>query len=831
LRATGRREDAVLETIRRDLRLALRQVGARPAFALVVVLTLALGIGSTTAVFSLVNSILLRPLPFLEPDRLVRIQTRNTETGNLGGNVEANLLDWRRESATIESIAYNYWMRSQLTRESGPAIPVRSAWVNADFFSTLRIAPILGRTFVPDEDRAGGDIHKLVLSYDVWHTSYGGEPDVLGRRIRLDNTEYEVIGVLPRGFRFPGNAEVWGTLQSRQAKEPEWESREVRTRGGALMAYARLRPGATLERAQAEVTASSERLGREYPATNRERRGHLVSLADSEIGDIRRYAYLLSAAVGMVLLICCVNVANLMLARAAVREREMAVRLAIGATRAQLVRQLLTESVLLSVCGGLVGLGLAYGLLVSFVRFIPVERPFWMRFAMDTPVLAFAFGVAVVTGVLFGLAPAIQLSATDVNDSLKEGAKGSSGGSAHRVRRTLVVAEVALSLVLLVGAGLLLRSFMALRSVDVGFQPEHVLTAWVSKYRPYSRDWVSNAEVFAQFHHQVLERLQALPGVAVVGGSNTFPFTAGEGERGKAELVTRGAGGGLQQHQLPALTFDTSPGFFRAMGIPLLRGREFDERDRKGAPMTLIVNQRTAEKLFPGRDAIGQSIKWGRIDDVRQPWCEIVGIVGNIRYRAAESDTGLEFYYPYRQWPTPGFHYVLRTTRDPDGLAADVRQAVASVDRDTPVIEVKTMDRVISDSIWQRRLWGALFAAFAVLALALSAVGIYGVMSYLVSQRAREIGIRMALGSSRSDVVRLIASDGMQLVALGVVTGLVAAVALARALRSLLYGVTSHDPATMLAVPALLALVALVACLVPARRASRIDPLVALRQE
>lgn len=821
---------STLENLRRDLRLALRQVRSGPAFALIVVLTLALGIGSTTAVFSLVSAILLRPFPFHEPDRLVRVQTRNTETGMLMGNNEANLRDWR-EATSIESLAHNYWVRSQLTRERGPAVPLRGAWVNAEFFSTLGVAPILGRTFLPDEDRAGGDVHKLLLSYETWRSLYGGESQVLGRRVRLDNTDYEVIGVMPAGFRFPGNAEVWGTLQSRQAKEPDWEPRESRTRFGGLMAYARLRAGATLEQAQAEITAISERLAREYPASNQTRRGNLVSLRDDEVGNIRRYAYLLSGAVGMVLLICCVNVANLLLARSAAREREMAVRLAVGASRRHLVRQLLTESVLLSLGGGILGLGLAYALVGAFARFIPVERPFWMRFDIDTSVLLFAFGVAVLTGVLFGLAPAVHLSGTDVNRPLKEGAKGSSSRTAHRLRRTLVVAEVALSLLLLVGAGLLMRSFMALRSVDIGFQPEQVLTAWVSKYRPYSKDWVASAEVDAEFHHQVLERLHALPGVVAAGGSNTFPFTSGEGERNRFELVTRGAGGGLQPHQLPAMTFDVSPGFFRAMGIPLLQGREFDERDRQGAPMTLIVNQRTVDTLFAGVNPVGQSIKWGQIDDPRQPWCEIVGIVGNIRYRAAESDSGLEFYYPYRQWPTPGFHYVLRTTRDPESLTNDVRQSVASVDKDTPVIEIKTMERVISDSIWQRRLWGALFAAFAILALLLSAVGIYGVMSYLVSQRSREIGIRMALGSSQAKVLGLITSEGMRLVAVGVLVGLGGAIVLAQSLGSLLYGVTSRDPLTMFGVAVMLVVVALIACLVPARRASRIDPLLALRQE
>lgn len=818
------------EALRADGRFALRQIRSNPTFALVVVLTLALGIGSTTAIFTLVSTILLRPFPFHEPDRLVRIQTRNTETGTLVGNNEPNLLDWRA-SPSIATLAYNYWTRSQLTRESGPAVPLRTVWVNTEFFPTFGVAPVLGRVFFEEEDRPGGDVHKLLLSHDTWRTLYGSDPGLLGRYVRLDNTEYEVIGIMPSGFRFPGNAEAWGTLQSRYAKEPEWEPREARSRFGTLMAYARLRPGVTIERAQTEIAAISERLAREYPATNQARRAHLVSLRDDEVGGVRRYAYLLAGAVGMVLLICCVNVANLLLARAAAREREIAVRLAMGASRGQLVRQLLTESVLLSLGGGLVGLGLAYGLVAAFVRFIPVERPFWMRFEMDTSVLAFSFAVAVLTGIAFGLAPAVQLSATDVNRPLKEGARGSSSPNAQRLRRALVVAEVALSLLLLVGAGLLMRSFLALRSADIGFQPEQVLTAWVSKYRPYSKDWVASAEAHAEFHRQVLERLHALPGVLVAGGSNSFPFTSSEGERNRNELVTHGPGGALQQHQLPAMTFDVSPGFFRAMGIPLLRGREFDERDRKDAPMTLIINQRTAETLFAGRDPVGQSIKWGQIDDPRQPWCEIVGIVGDIRYRAAESDTGLEFYYPYRQWPTPGFHYVLRTTRAPESLASEVRQAVASVDKDTPVIEVKPMTRVISDSMWQRRLWGALFAAFSVLALVLAAVGIYGVMSYLVSQRTREIGIRMALGSSQWSVLGLITSEGMRLVAIGVLAGLGGAIVLGRSLESLLYGVTSRDPMTMFGVAVMLVVVALVACLVPARRASRIDPLTALRAE
>jgi putative ABC transport system permease protein len=764
------------------------------------------------------------------PDRLVRIQTRNTETGSLMGNSEPNLLDWRA-APSVEALAYNYWMRSQLTRDGAPAVPVRTAWVNPEFFSTFGMVPILGRTFDASDDRPGGDVHKLLLAFDTWRTLYGSDPGVLGRYVRLDNTDYEVIGVMPAGFRFPGNVEAWGTLQSRYAKEPEWDRRDTRTRFGSLMAYLRLRSGATVERAQQEIDAISERLAREYPATNKARRAFLVSLRDDEVGGVRRYAYLLAGAVGMVLLICCVNVANLLLARAAAREREMAVRLALGGSRRQIVRQLLTESVLLSLSGGIVGLGLAYGLVIGFVSFIPVERPSWMEFHMDTSVLAFAFVVAVLTGIAFGLVPAIQLSATDVNRPLKEGARGSSSPNAQRLRRALVVAEVALSLLLLVGAGLLMRSFLALRSVDVGFQPEQVLTARVTKYRPYTRDRGANAEADAEFHRHVLERLHALPGVQVAGGSNSFPFTSSEGERNRYEFVTRGPGGDIQQHQLPAMTFDVSPGFFRAMGIPLLRGRAFDDRDRRGATMTLIVNQRTAEMLFPGRDPIGQSIKWGQLDDPNQPWCEIVGVVGNIRFRAAESESGLEFYYPYHQWPTPGFYYVLRTARDPESLAAEVRQAVAAVDKDTAVIEIKPMTRVISDSIWQRRLWGALFTAFSLLALVLAAVGIYGVMSYLVSQRTREIGIRMALGSSHGSVLGLITSEGMRLVAVGVLIGLGGAFVLGRSLESVLYGVTSRDPLTTFGVAVMLVVVALAACLLPARRAARIDPLIALRQE
>jgi putative ABC transport system permease protein len=446
-------------------------------------------------------------------------------------------------------------------------------------------------------------------------------------------------------------------------------------------------------------------------------------------------------------------------------------------------------------------------------------------------VLAFAFAVTVVTGILFGIAPALQLSRTDLNTTLKDGAKGSSGGALGRVRSGLVVTEVALSLLLLVGAGLLMRSFLKLRSVDLGFEPEHVLTAWVSKYLPYSEDWVGNAEKFAQFHRQVLERLREIPGVKSVGGSNTFPFTTGEGERSRVEFVTRSGSGDSELHRLPALTFDVSPGFFSAMGIPLLRGREFDDRDRKGAPMTIIINKRTADTVFRGRDPIGQEIKWGGLENTRQPWCVIVGVAGDIRYRPTESATGLEFYYPYTQWPTPGFRYVLRTTRDPAGLTTEVRQAVAAVDRDTAVIEVKPMNRVIDDSVWQRRLWGTLFAAFAVLAMVLAAVGLYGVMSYLVSQRTREIGVRMALGSSQTGVLRLVMGEGMRLVGIGLVLGIAGALTLGRSLRSLLFGVTSFDAATLIGVPLALAAIALVACYMPARRASRIDPLRALRQE
>lgn len=633
---------------------------------------------------------------------------------------------------------------------------------------------------------------------------------------------------MPPGFRFPERSDIWVPLQARYAgyKAEFWKGRDFRVH----TAVARLKSGVTLAQAQSEMNTLAAQLEREFPATNQGVQLRLTPLRDAEVGNVRPYLWLLLGAVVMVLLIVCVNVANLLLARGAARERELAIRAALGAGRGRLMRQLLVESLLLALIGGALGLLLAWPALALLLRLIPVELPFWMRIEIDSAALLFNFVVAVVTGLLFGLVPAWQASRADLNLALKDSAKGAGGGAvSHRLRNGLVVAEIAISLLLLVGAGLMMQSFMRLKHVDMGIQTGNLLTVYLSRF-------VTNAsqeellKAYTDTWTRVMERLAQLPGVVKVGGGYDIPYKERPEQREKRQVSTAGQSQDEQRQNAPVMTDVVDPSFFDALGIPFVAGRNFNDNDTPNSEQVIIVSRHTAETLWPGREPIGQKLLVGNptADNV---WRRVIGVVSDTKWHAAETGKGFEVYYSHRQYPIPALHFLLRTTNDPTSLIPQVRRIIHEVNPDIAINEIQPMDEVVTEALWQRRLWGVLFALFAGVALLLAAVGIYGVMSYLVSQRTREIGIRMALGAEHRDVLRLVMGQGLKLIMTGILIGVGGAFALRQLIAGFLYGITATDPLTLGAVSALLALIGLLACFIPARRAAMADPLVALRAE
>ena len=810
----------------RDLRDSLRIFMRQPGFAAVIVLTLALGIGATTAIFSLIYGILLRPFPFRESDRLVRVQSTFTNTGAIRGSSLLDVDDFRRRNRTLVDLGAHSGAFDSDIRGDGPAEPIKLTQLQAQAISILGVSPVVGRLFLPEEDRPGGDVHKAVLSYRLWQDRFGGDPSIVGRTIQTNQTTLTVVGVMPPGFGFPDRTDVWTPMESYYVVSGGLalgKRRDARI----YSVIARLKPGVSIQQAQADLVSIAEELAREYPQDNQYVRPRVVPLRDAEVGNIRPYLLLLLAAVAFVLLICCANVANLLLARGAVREREIAVRTALGAGRGVILRGHLMESVVLSVAGGILGIALAFLGVATLLKLIPVALPFWMQIDVNPVVLGFALAASISTGVLFGLAPALSAARTDLQSLLKEGARGSSSGGS-RLRSALVVAEVGLSVLLLVGAGLMMQTFLRLQRVDPGFQPERILVVRVTKFQPGRR--VERAATLTVFHEQVLSRLRALPGVSSAGGASGVPYLGTEVDRGKWDLVVRGRADEDVRHTVALAGQDVSPGYLEAMRIPLLRGRYFDQRDTTTSPMVVIVNERGAKALWPDRDPIGQQVLWG-MASADNPYCTVVGVVGNVHRHSGEEDNGIELYYPYTQYPVSAIFYMIRTRGAPTAIASAARDAIRAVDRNAAIVWMKPMEQIMDESLWQRRLWGTLFLVFAALALVLAAIGIYGVMSYMVSQRTREIGIRVALGAGRSTVVAMVLRHGMVLVVAGMASGIGAAWFLARAIRGMLFGVSANDPLIFAAAPLFLAMVALAACYVPARRAAGVDPLVALRQE
>jgi putative ABC transport system permease protein len=808
---------------------ALRIVWQRPGFALAVVLTLALGIGANTTIFSIVNGVLLRPLPYDEPDRLVQIQTHQVRAGERPiGTSAADYLDWRQQARTLERLAIYTTLDFNLPGEGAEPLPVRVNFATSELFTLLGVPPLVGRAFVHPEERPGDDLYSVILSHDLWRRRFGSEPRTLGRIIKLDTTDYRVVGVMPPGFRFPDNSDAWAPLES-------WLDRfkkTMRSYGRDLRGYsaiARLRSGADAAQVHVDLDTIARRLDREYPQTNTGVRFTAAPLRDAQVSDIRAYLPPLIGAAAFVFLIACVNVTNLLLARAGERRKEIAVRIALGASRGQLIRHLLAESLTLSLLGGAVGLGLSLVSVRALHASIPVDLPLWMTFDLDWRVLSYACLLVLIIGVAAGLTPALQAFREDHERVLKEDARSAGGGRASRFGRGFLIAsEVSFSLVLLVGTGLMLRTFASLRQVDPGFRSENLLVVYVSppgdRYKatpPYP--------AYTSLYQRILERLKAIPGIDGAAGSRVIPY-AGKGTVGPGGPITLEGQSTSDQERNPlARTITISPDYFTVAGIPLLKGRWFAEEETQARPRVAIVNDAMARRLWPGADPLGKRVKRGAVD-ADSDWHTIVGVVGNVKYGGLHVPGELTIYYPYTQTTAGDFHFVVRTRGAPLNWVDAVQREIWTVDRDLAIYSLRSMTSILASSIWQQRLWSAVFLVFAAVAVALAMIGIYGVLSWSVRQRYRELGVRVALGAQRRDVLVLILGQGMRLALLGLVCGLAASVILTRSLSSLLFGVSPTDPLTWIGVSALLLLVCAVACYLPARRASGVDPIAALRQ-
>jgi putative ABC transport system permease protein len=808
-----------MHTLLQDLRYGVRTLLKRPAFTAIALLTLALGIGVNSAIFSAVDSILLRPLPLKDPERLVSVWEQTLRDGiQQNQAAPANFFDLQAQNQSFEQLGAYGPDDVNLTGDGEPE-RLDGQVVTANVFSILGVAPALGRTFSPGEDQPGNE-HVVVLSDALWQRRFNRDPTIVNRAIMLNGESFTVIGVMPRGFFFPEREiELWTPW----AMEPDQKA----GRGDHyLELVARLKQGTTVARANADLAAIAQRLSAEYPRTN-EGLGFVAhSLHQDYVGNLRLPILILFAAVGLVLLIACANVANLLLAQATTRRKEIAIRIALGARRWTIVRRLLVESLLLAAGGGLLGVLGAFWGVTALAQLLPASLSKLQNVSIDVRVLLFTLGVSVLTAVIFGGVPALLASRTQPGATLTDVARDTAGGASGRhVRRLLVVSEVALAVVLLVSSGLLIRSFQLLRQVDTGFKTENALSMrMVLPFPKYAK-----AETRRAFYDEVLRKVEDLPGVESAGMITFLPLSF-NGMNFNFSVEGRPAPSDMK---LPFALFRVvSPDYFRAMGIPLRRGRYFDTRDSVDSQPAVIINRAFAEQYWPGEDAIGKRLKVGAVDSPNA-WLTVVGVVGDVR-QTGLYEQKLEFYVPYaqerRSFMAPR-DLVVRTKGDPGLIAGAVRQAVWSVDKDQPVSNVRTLDQVFAAAISQERFQTLMLGLFAALALLLACVGLYGVISYAVVQRTHEIGLRMALGAQPVDVLRLVIRQGMTLTLAGLVVGIVAGTFVTRVLTDLLFGVTPRDPLTFTGVPVLLFVVALLACYIPARRATRIDPLVALRAE
>ena len=803
----------MLTSISRDLQYALRTLGRNPGFACVSVLALGLGIGANSAIFTVVNSVLLQPLRFAKPQQLIYLRERNLKQGLTEFSLSpADYLDFRDHNHSFSGIAAYQFGGSNLAGGTEPE-HVRGADVTIEFFQVLGRTPILGRTFNAQEVQNDGP-SVVILGYGLWQRRFAGNRDALGQTLKLDEELTTVIGVMPAGFAFPDRSEMWTPLS---LNTEDWQLRGAHFLSGV----GRLKDGATLAGAQADLNIISARAEQQFPASNLGWDSTIRTLQEQTVGNVRPAIITLTCAVGLVLLIACLNLANLLLARSTGRRREMGIRSSLGAGRARLIRQLLTESILLSLLGAAFGLILAKVGTSLLVCLDPNILPRAKEIALDARALGFTGAVAVITGLLFGLAPAIHMAKTDLVTSLREGGRGNAIGFRHnRLRSFLVVGEVALALVLLSGAGLLMRSFYRLQSMDPGFDPHGLLTFHINL--PYAK--YKTGESRTAFYTRALERVRAIPGVSAAGATTIFPLA---GERFISYFTQIGKPPVPQGNEPRTSYYASTPGYFSALHIPLKAGRDFNEHDDGARPVAIIAES-VAQQFYRNENPIGQQIQMG---GRRSKPVEIVGIVGDVRDQELESKGRPTVYVPVAQVPFSAMYFAIRTEGDPAEFISSVRAAMRELDSGLPLETVGTVDALVSTSLSRKRFSMLLMAVFAGLALVLAIVGIYGVISYSVTQATQEIGIRMALGAGRTHVLRIVLGYAGALMAAGLATGIGAALLAGRLLAAQLFEIKQTDPLTLAAVALMLAATGFAASMIPAWRAMRVDPLVALRNE
>jgi predicted permease len=810
-----------MEFIIKDIRYAVRGLVKRPGFTVIALITLALGIGANTAIFSVVNAVLLRPLPFRDPEQLVMVWEDAAFAGFPRNTpAPANYVDWKNQNQSFSDMAATAETSFNITGDGEPE-RVTAYSVTANFFPVLGVQPFLGRGFLPEEDRPGAN-KVVMLSYKLWQTRYGGDRQILNRDIQLNGEKHTVVGVMPPNFQFLDSyVRMWVPLALDQE--------ELANRGGHyLSVVARLKPGVALSQAQADMNAIMRRIATDHPEDSFDGKlgAVVMPMRDQVVGDARGSLVMLLVAVAFVLLIACANVAGLLLARAVGRRREIALRMALGASRPAVVKQLLTESLLLSLVAGVLGTLLAYWSFTFLQGLVPEQMTLATTLKVDIRILLFTILISIVTGIIFGLAPALQAARVDLNEALKQSSTRVT--ATGRLRSTMIVFEVALSLVLLIGAGLLIQTLFQIFGQYSVLEPEKILTMRTvlprEKYKePQQRN---------NFYRQVLERVEHLPGVVSAGYSTSVPLSWKGGTSG---FYPEGI-----KAPIPGMAYDAnhrqvSADYLKTMNIPLRQGRYFDGRDNEQSMPVAIINETMARQYWPGENALGRRFKIGDPDDPKRPWTQIVGIVADIRQMGLDEPVKAEMYLPYQQinhnpWFVPR-DLAIRTSGDTSNLVGSVRQIIREVDPDQPVSNVATMAELLGEEASQRRMGMIMLVAFAALALLLASLGIYGVLAYFVTQHTSEIGVRLALGASTRNILFLVLRKGMGLTLLGVVIGIAAALGLTRLMSSLLFGVKAVDPLTFVTVPLLLASVALLACYLPARRATKVDPLIALRYE